>query len=108
MALILFIGKIYNSREALIRTVDAIRRKYEVGHAIEGADDDIVTAVFDLHPDREEKTAGRAISHYEVRTYKFGTRAFFVVFTDGTSIDFSFEKALRHAYPATSKSAAFA
>ena len=40
----------------------------------------------------------RSISHFEIRTYQFQTRALFVVFTDGTFINFSFMKATKNLF----------
>lgn len=51
-------------------------------------------ALFDSHPDRDEKAQGRMPSHFEIHPNKGGSRCFYVVFRDGTKIDFSFKKSI--------------
>src|SRR4051812_36560744 len=89
-----FQGEIFASRIELLNRVQWLRDRYAPGERLSGAHQEFVAALFAANPGYPEKSRGRCVSHFEVRAYKFQTRAFFVFFTDGSIIDFSFKKSI--------------
>jgi hypothetical protein len=84
-----------------MRYIRKIRDAYMPGEQVRDPDHATsVAALFKAHPDFEMKRAGRELSHFEVRAYKYQTRAFFAVFTNGEFIDFSFKKAVNQLFGA--------
>lgn len=90
-----FCGERYHSKASLIRRTRAVRDQYEPGDRVNSEHELFVMALLLKHPDYQAKSSGREISHFEVRRYKYQTRAFFVVFADGSTVDFSFMKSIK-------------
>ena len=76
-----------------------IIRRHKRGEKIEGPDGAAVHQFFLAHPGCLKKIAGRTISHYIVGRGPpfFRNDCFYVVFTDGTKDDFSYELVLKTA-----------
>lgn len=78
-------------RENFIRD---ILNSYAHGERVKLDDDALLRVLIHRHPDREQKLAGQAISHFEVRHNRYGTLCFCLVRTDGSRDDFSYKKCL--------------
>lgn len=74
--------------------VRQVRDQYEVGAQVTDADDQqFLLDLLAMHPESPEKI-GPGVDHFEVRD-NGSTVGFWVVRSDGSSIDFSFKKCLR-------------
>lgn len=87
-------GMHFQSKQALHDRVKIILNSYKVGEMLEGDDAILVEALFDRHPERDNRMQGLAISHFDIRKTAYPTRSFFVVRSDGTAIDFSTRKCI--------------
>ena len=92
-------GRSFPSAVAIAAQARDTRDKYSPRDVVADEDDaSFIAALFKAHPDYEAKMAGRELSHFEVRTYQYQTRAFFAVFTSGELVDFSFLRAAKGAF----------
>ena len=90
-------ARVGNEEFASVDVVKARFRKILDGtprESIEGRDRDLLLAVMEMHPDKEEKLEGQKLDHFEVRPYVFGNRSIFIVRSDGKAVDLSYQRAL--------------
>ena len=94
-----FLGKTFATRASLIEHAQRVRDKDADGQRIRGADERHVLALLKANPDCSTKVGNRRIHTSKSEpTSKYQTRAFFVVFTDGSFVDFSFMKAIKNLF----------
>jgi len=87
----------FDSAAAATRRASDILNRWPLRERIVGADNAFVADLFDLHPDRDGKLAGRSISHFEVHPFVHGSRCFFLVRDDGTWVDLSYKPCIKVA-----------
>jgi len=89
---ILLDGIVYQTKTALKEAVQAYVRAAPIGEPLW---DTFPYAIFERHPDRKEKL-GVGMRHIQLNTSGWGNnRCFYVVRIDGSSIDFSWQVALK-------------
>jgi hypothetical protein len=91
----------YPNRDAAHEFIQELRSRYKDGDPIKGDDHLFVLELFKLNPLYREKLGWRKISHFMLGLRGHPTRSFINVFTDGTSIDFSFWKATERLFAQT-------
>jgi Protein of unknown function (DUF3223) len=67
----------------------SILHRYKYGERVTAADEDELKPLFLRHPEADQKLAGQPISHFEVRSNRYGTKSFFVIRADSSFDDFS-------------------
>jgi hypothetical protein len=82
-------GRHYPTKSALNQEIRRILNDPAwLNNKIVGENAILVAALFDRHPDKEDKLGGLSISHFEVRQTPYPTIAFHVIRSDGSAVDF--------------------
>ncbi len=87
-------GHVFPTKKSLRDFVSAILNRYDLKQRVGVDNERFLRALFERHPNRDEKLRGSEISHFEVHPFKHGSRCFFLVRADGSREDFSFEKCI--------------
>jgi len=84
----------FPSKDAARLYIQGVYSRTENEKPLSGEDADFTAALLALHPEFQTRTAGKQIKHFTVSTAKGGTRCFYVVFSNGDMLDFSYKKCL--------------
>lgn len=72
----------------------AMLHRYDVGDRVSVADEQVLRAAVQLHPDAEAKI-GCGVAHFSVRSADFGSKCFWLNRIDGTTEKFSYKTCIR-------------
>jgi Protein of unknown function (DUF3223) len=88
----------FRTKGEAVKSVQHILHTAPRGELLAGADFELVSAVIDRHPDREEKLAGGMIGvAVFMNNEGYSSRGFHIVRPDGSTKDFSYRVALGQA-----------
>jgi hypothetical protein len=92
----------FGTKKEILTHAGRILKGRSIGARLDGEEEAFAQALFELHPEKETKRAGREVSHFGIglkSDLEWAHEVFTVVFTDGEHEDFSTSKAVRAARP---------
>lgn len=87
-------GMVFSTKGNADAYCSAMLNRYERKQRVNADDEPFLRALFNHHPDRQQKLEGEEISYFIVDASTGGTNCFYVVRSDNKLIDFSFKKCL--------------
>lgn len=90
------IGKYsFRTKKDIITSCSKILHKKPIGSVIDVQDEEFVRNIFRLRKDKVAELASREVVRFLVKMHRHNTPSFFAELSDGSFMDFSFNKAVK-------------